>query len=122
MASTSVDKKAAKTAGRVLLADYATPTHYDLKLVPDLEAFIFDGLVQIEMTTSDTMSEKESKKITLHANELLFRSAQFTTVSDDGGATTPPEVVKAEEVSCRCVVDFVFVVNSGSLPLVVLFD
>jgi hypothetical protein len=88
-----VDKstKAAKAAGRVLLPDYAKPERYNLKVTPDLVAYTFDGLVSIDMTTSDSFSEEESKKITLHAKELMFRSAKFQT--QDG------KIVSADEVS-----------------------
>jgi aminopeptidase N len=83
--------KSAKSAGRVLLPSYVTPVNYDLKIVPNLKTFTFDGIAKIEMTTSDAMSDDDSKKITLHAKELLFRGAKFTT--KDG-----PETVSAVEV------------------------
>ena len=89
-------KLAAKSAGRVLLPNYVIPVHYDIKIKPDLTNFIFDGVVKIDMTTSETMTDDESTKITLHSNELLYRNAQFTVVSDAAGATG---VVKADEVS-----------------------
>ena len=78
-----------KAAGRVLLPTYAAPTKYDLHVTPDLKAFVFDGIVNIDMTT--TAEAAQHKTITLHAKELLFRSAQFQTA---GG-----EAVVAEEVS-----------------------
>ena len=67
--------KASKSAGRVLLPDYVKPTKYDLKLTPDLKQFTFDGIVSVELTTSASASEH--KTITLHAKELLFKSAKF---------------------------------------------
>jgi hypothetical protein len=84
------DKKSSKSAGRVLLPTNVIPTNYDLKLTPDLEKFTFEGIVKIDMTTSAD-SKDDSKQITLHAKELLFHSAQYSTA--DG------TVVAAEEVS-----------------------
>lgn len=83
--------KSSKAAGRVLLPSYAKPERYDLKVTPDMVAYTFDGLVSIDMTTRDSFSEEESKTITLHAKELMFRSAKFQT--KDG------KVVAADEVS-----------------------
>jgi aminopeptidase N len=82
--------KSSKAAGRVLLPDYVKPQRYDLKVTPDLVAYTFDGIVTIEMTTSDSFSDEESKKITLHAKELMFRSAKFQT--KDGKVVTADEV------------------------------
>ena len=81
-----------KKAGRVLLPSYVQPETYDLKVVPDMKAYTFDGIVSITMKTGDAFSEEESKKITLHSKELMYRSAEFKT--EDGGT-----VVKADEVS-----------------------
>lgn len=83
-----------KQAGRVLLPSYVQPEKYDLKVVPDMKAYTFDGIVSITMKTGDAFSEEESKMITLHSKELMYRSAEFTT--EDGGKT-----VKADEVSCQ---------------------
>ena len=85
--SSKIDKK----AGRVLLPSYVQPETYDLRVVPDMKAYTFDGIVSITMTTGDSFSEEESKKITLHSKELMYRSAEYKT--EDGGNT-----VKAEEV------------------------
>jgi aminopeptidase N len=82
--------KSSKAAGRVLLPDYVKPQRYDLKVTPDLVAYTFDGVVTVEMTTSDSFSDEESKKITLHAKELMFRSAKFQT--KDGKVVTADEV------------------------------
>lgn len=80
--------KSSKSAGRVLLPEYVTPTKYDLKLTPDLKQFTFDGVVAVELTTSE--SAGEHKTITLHAKELLFKSAKFQTGEKS---------IEAEEVS-----------------------
>jgi len=84
------DNKTDKAAGRVLLPSYVQPQTYDLKVSPDMTAFTFDGLVLIGMTTAESFSEEESKQITLHSNELMYRSAEFET--------TDGKIVKAEEV------------------------
>lgn len=92
--------KSSKTAGRVLLPDYVTPIQYDLKLVPDMKQFTFDGIVSIEMNTS--ASAGDHKTITLHAKELLFKSAKFQVGE---------KVVEAEEIHVHfkaTTVSFVF--------------
>lgn len=83
--------KSAKTAGRVLLPSYVKPEKYDLKVTPDFVHYSFDGIVSIDMTTGESFTEDESKKITLHTKELMFRTAEFKT--EEG------KVVAAEEVS-----------------------
>jgi hypothetical protein len=80
-----------KTAGRVLLPDYVVPVQYDLKVTPDLKAFVFDGLLVVEMTTSDKIPIGEANSITLHAKELLFRKAEYQ-VGKDGAAVVAHEV------------------------------
>jgi aminopeptidase N len=93
--------KAAKAEGRVLLPDYVVPTRYNLKITPDLVQYTFDGLVSIDMTTKDSFTDEESKMITLHAKELMFRSAKFQTT---GGS-----VVMAHEVLPKLLIDVFFV-------------
>ena len=84
--------KSAKTAGRVLLPSYVKPQRYDLKIVPNLTEYTFDGVVTIDMKTAASFSsDDEAKKIILHSKELMYRSAEFQT--SDG------KVVKADEVS-----------------------
>ena len=84
--------KAEKTAGRVLLPSYVQPQSYDLKVIPDLTAYTFDGLVLIGMITGESFSEEESKQITLHSKELMYRNAEFQTEDSE-------TVIKADEVS-----------------------
>ena len=84
--------KSSKTAGRVLLPDYIKPLKYDLKLTPDLQKFTFAGAIAIECATSDAAAEH--KKITLHAKELLFKSAEIQFQDGDAKKT-----LEAEEVS-----------------------
>lgn len=87
------DNKSSKSAGRVLLPDYVVPTKYDLKITPDLVNYTFDGVVTIDMTTS---SDVDSKQITLHAKELLFKSASFQVSGDDNKTITAEEVRKTD--------------------------
>jgi hypothetical protein len=54
---------------------------YDLSLEPDLAAFTFKGGVKITLdTTADLM---DCKEVTVHAKELCFVSAKFTTTDGD---------------------------------------
>ena len=94
MSATPSSAKAQKAQGRVLLPDYAKPERYDLKVTPDLVNYSFDGIVSIDMTTAASIPEADAKKITLHAKELLFRSAKF--VYSDG---KEEKTVAADEVS-----------------------
>jgi hypothetical protein len=83
--------KSSKTEGRVLLPSYVKPEKYDLKIVPNLTEYTFDGIVIIDMKTGQSFSDDEAKEITLHSKELMYRSAEFQT--GDG------KVVSADEVS-----------------------
>ena len=66
-----------KAAGRVLLPDYVQPINYDLKLIPDLVKFSFDGIVTIDFSTSsDEITKEQSKTITLHSKEIMYREAR----------------------------------------------
>lgn len=85
--------KSAKRAGRVLLPDYVMPTKYDLKLTPDLKQFTFEGVVSIDMITSENAGEHNT--IVLHAKELLFKSAKFQV----GDKTVTAEEVSEQEDS-----------------------
>lgn len=81
-----------KKAGRVLLPSYVQPLSYDLKVTPDMTAYTFDGIVSIAMSTGESFSDEESKQITLHSKELLYRSAEFRVEGDSA------KTVKAEEI------------------------
>jgi aminopeptidase N len=90
-----------KSAGRVLLPDYIMPTNYDLKLIPDLVKFSFDGLLTISFLASKEI--KESQEITLHSKELMYREAKV--ILNDG------KEVLAEEINVNTkttMVTFVF--------------
>ncbi|VEU39903.1 unnamed protein product [Pseudo-nitzschia multistriata] len=102
-------KETDKTAGRVLLPSYVQPQSYDLKVTPDLTAYSFDGIVSIGMVTGDSFSEEESKKITLHSKELMYRSAEFHA-ADSG------KVVKADEIHVNMKNTTVTFVFAESIP------
>ncbi|ORX60726.1 aminopeptidase [Hesseltinella vesiculosa] len=55
---------------RQVLPTNVKPTHYDLWLKPDLDAFVYDGRVQITL-----QGVEASKVITLNTNELKIHSA-----------------------------------------------
>mmetsp|Transcript_27434 Transcript_27434/g.64303 ORF Transcript_27434/g.64303 Transcript_27434/m.64303 type:complete len:894 (-) Transcript_27434:208-2889(-) len=101
--------KSDKAAGRVLLPSYVQPLSYDLKVIPDMSAYTFDGLVSIVMVTGESFSDDESKKITLHSKELLYRSAEFLTV--DSGT-----IVKADEIRVNLKETTVTFVFPESIP------
>jgi aminopeptidase N len=72
-----------------------------LDLTPDLDAFTFQGVAKIDFTVDKTaLNENENdtnaKEISLHAKELCFASASYTSTSLDG--TTVGSVVSAEEI------------------------
>eukprot|EP00531_Pseudo-nitzschia_arenysensis_P006209 CAMPEP_0116127934 /NCGR_PEP_ID=MMETSP0329-20121206/7097_1 /TAXON_ID=697910 /ORGANISM="Pseudo-nitzschia arenysensis, Strain B593" /LENGTH=888 /DNA_ID=CAMNT_0003622051 /DNA_START=101 /DNA_END=2767 /DNA_ORIENTATION=+ len=98
-----------KKAGRILLPSYVQPEKYDLKVVPDMKAYTFDGIVSITMKTGDSFSEEESKMITLHSKELMYRSAEFVT--EDGGKT-----VKADEIRVNMKSTTATFIFSESIP------
>ena len=80
-----------KAAGRVLLPDYVQPINYDLKLIPDLVKFSFDGIVTIDFSTSsDEITKEQSKSITLHSKEIMYREAKATLA--DGKSVTAEEI------------------------------
>ena len=97
MTETTTTPPTDKKAGRVLLPSYVQPQKYDLRVVPDMVAYTFDGLVSITMTTGESFSEEESKRIILHSKELMYKSAQveFQTETDGSTAST---ILKADEI------------------------
>lgn len=70
-----------KKAGRVLLPDLVLPSRYDLRLVPDLERFVFDGQLRMSVDVSEATNE-----VTLHAKELQIASAVFKAGADGSGS------------------------------------
>jgi aminopeptidase N len=72
-----------------------------LDLTPDLEAFTFQGVAKIDFTVdksklndTDDGNDNSGKEISLHAKELCFASASYTTKAADGTTS----VVHAEEI------------------------
>ncbi len=61
----------------VRLTPHVIPTRYEIKLKPDLEAFVFEGEETIHLTL-----KKPTKTITLHSTELEIESAEVLTKSD----------------------------------------
>mmetsp|Transcript_22391 Transcript_22391/g.48727 ORF Transcript_22391/g.48727 Transcript_22391/m.48727 type:complete len:894 (-) Transcript_22391:273-2954(-) len=101
--------KAEKTAGRVLLPSYVQPQSYDLKVIPNLTAYTFDGLVSIGMITGESFSEEESKQITLHSKELMYRNAEFQTADSE-------KAIKADEIRCNMKETTVTFIFPESIP------
>ncbi|KAJ2808878.1 hypothetical protein H4R20_000571 [Coemansia guatemalensis] len=67
---------------RDLLPTNVSPLHYDLLLVPDLEAFTYTGEARIRVRINE-----ETAKVVLHANELEISEA---TVSGPAAHTESP--------------------------------
>lgn len=67
---------------------------YDLQLTPDLEAFTFTGVCDITFRVdASKLNNENSQKITLHAKELCFASAEYTAADDNNA-------VPAESIFC----------------------
>jgi aminopeptidase N len=64
------------TADRFLLPSTVTPSHYALQLTPDLEAFDFDGIVDIDVRVNTA----EVSTIELHSLEINITAVIFTAV------------------------------------------
>jgi aminopeptidase N len=72
-----------------------------LDITPDLEAFTFQGVAVIDFTVDQSKladADSNAKEISLHAKELCFASASYTTKSSADGSTTSGAVVNAEEI------------------------
>lgn len=56
-----------------------TQRRYELDLTPDLEAFTFKGIANIDFTVDHKSDNKgDCREISLHAKELCFASASYT--------------------------------------------
>jgi aminopeptidase N len=71
----------------------STQNRYDIKLIPDLEAFTFQGEVTIELETSADLPE-DSREIVMHAKELCFISASYSVKNSTAGTAA----VEAEQI------------------------
>jgi aminopeptidase N len=98
-----------KAKGRVLLPICVVPVRYDLTLTPNLQSFTFDGIVEIVLTTTDGVGNE----ITLHAKELMFKSAKYVVKGDEA---------KAAPVDCQEVSAMIFTetVSSNGLYLLLM--
>lgn len=76
---------------RDMLPDSAIPSHYELLLEPDLEAFTFSGSVTI-----DIIAKEPTDTLTIHANEIEVQQA---TVDGKNPATEINYNKKTETVS-----------------------
>jgi len=85
----SEDHNLLRIAQKLFLRSFSCS--YDLALEPDLDAFTFTGHAEITFTVDKSkLNDENTKKITLHAKELCFATAEYI-VGDDAP-------VKAEEV------------------------
>jgi hypothetical protein len=82
------------TDRRVVLPDHIVPHRYDLKIIPDLVSFTFEGECRIGLTTKtiETIETINNHEIQLHAKELYFISAKIQVE----GSSDPP--IECEEV------------------------
>lgn len=62
------------TADRFLLPNTVTPVHYALELTPDLEKFVFDGTVDIDVTVNN----EDVFSIEMHCHEITINSVTFS--------------------------------------------
>ncbi|GKY96228.1 hypothetical protein MPSEU_000582700 [Mayamaea pseudoterrestris] len=85
MLVTLLDKK----EGRVILPSHVVPTRYDLSIEPDLEAFTFQGHVDISFKVNN-QQQQPYRSVTLHAKELAFQSAR--AILEDGTKVAVDEI------------------------------
>lgn len=70
---TGIAQDASPADGRIVLPDCAKPDHYDLYLKADLDAFSFDGHVDISIEFL-----RDTDSVSVNANELDILSAHIT--------------------------------------------
>ncbi|RNE99040.1 aminopeptidase-like protein [Trypanosoma rangeli] len=73
------------TQVRNILPDDPTPHHYKITILPDLDAFLFTGHVDIQLTAKRTQ-----KSITLHCNELSLVKVTLTSAGNPSAVETIP--------------------------------
>jgi hypothetical protein len=73
----------AKKSGRVLLPTNVVPKRYTVELMPDFDAFTFDGSVVVEVDVVEATSA-----ITVHSKEMVWSAATVTLASGVVVATT----------------------------------
>ena len=71
---------------------------YDLALEPNLEAFTFTGKVvisfRVDAAKLQDADEETSRSITLHAKELTFINASYTSSVDNNTTVVPVEEIR----------------------------
>jgi len=89
-----------------LLPETMEPLRYDIKLIPNLEQFTFEGEVTVRVKTAAVL---ETREVIMHAKELAFHSASYSVV--DGTAA-----VEAEEIRTHTKATTVTFVFPQALP------
>jgi len=99
-----------KAAGRVLLPPTVEPVKYDIKLVPDLVNFTFDGTEKICLDVREATDE-----ILLHAKEISVKS--HTVVLQAGGTELKPQAVNYNIKECTLCFKFAEMLPVGEAVL-----
>jgi len=99
-----------KAAGRVLLPPTVEPVKYDIKLVPDLVNFTFDGTEKICLDVREATDE-----ILLHAKEISIKS--HTVVLKAGGTELKPQAVNYNIKECTLCFKFAEMLPVGEAVL-----
>ncbi|HWP60990.1 MAG TPA: M1 family metallopeptidase, partial [Candidatus Paceibacterota bacterium] len=98
-----------KNQGKVRLTTDVVPTKYDIRLKPDLEAFVFEGEETIHLTL-----KKPTKTLTLHSIELQIESARII-----GGEVA--EKISYDEKAETATIHFKTAIASGKQQLQLVF-
>eukprot|EP00439_Symbiodinium_sp_Y106_P020553 s1219_g2.t1 len=108
-----------KAAGRVLLPPTVEPVKYDIKLVPDLVNFTFDGTEKICLDVREATDESELRcrfiEILLHAKEISIKS--HTVVLKAGGTELKPQAVNYNIKDCTLCFKFAEMLPVGEAVL-----
>jgi len=92
------EEKSVSTTNEYRLPSGVTPSHYELTLTPDLEAFTFSGRAVIDLAM-----ERAASGIVLNAAELTFNGASITLAN---GEVIHAKNIKLDEASERVTVVF----------------
>ncbi len=101
-----------KTNKNVRLSRDVLPTRYEIKLKPDLEAFVFEGQESIHLTL-----KKPQRSITLHADELEIESAEALV----GTASHNAQKISYDKTAETATFDFAKTLPKGKLQLKIIF-
>lgn len=91
-----------KQDGRVLLPPCVEPVHYEIKLSPDLERFVFDGEENVTLDVREATA-----KLQFHTKELSVQSASVSF----GGALLPAVSISYHLKDATCTVEL-----DGEIP------